>query len=130
MIVTSPFHFCPACGVQMRALKGHPWYFCNGCVARATDGDGQRLEFTPLGISGIAWRYAANEDGAWHKDREVLCLIDKRPVHVREARFGGVIAEPLQEGSAGLKGAFVDDLRIRRTDETQPLDCEEIPPIG
>ena len=89
-------HHCPGCGAALTSNPRYPWYFCNDCRERAEDCEGRRLVFGNAAVSGgLSWRYA--DDPARRDDRalRVLCLIAGRPVIVSEARFGGVVAQPL-----------------------------------
>lgn len=102
-----PGHHCPGCGARLKFNPRYPWHFCSACLARATDVDGRRLVFGNVSLSGgLAWAWA---DDPEHRDDEVpgvVCLIDGRPVIISEARFGGVVAEPL---TAGMRtGGAVD----------------------
>ncbi len=102
-----PGHHCPGCGTRLKFDARNPWHFCAACLASATDGEGRRLVFGNVSLSGgLAWAWA---DDPEHRDSEVpgvVCLIGSRPVLVSEARFGGVVAEPL---TAGMRtGAAVD----------------------
>lgn len=63
----------------------------------ASDHAGTRLEFANVSPSGgLIWRYQGEKD--WRDAGAVACRINDRPVMVQEARFGGVLAEPLREG--------------------------------
>lgn len=89
-------HFCPGCGSEQRAFGRYPWYFCNACLETAEDGTGRRLVFGNASFGGgLTWGYA--DDRARYDDKAtlVLCHIRQRRVAVHEARFGGVVAEPL-----------------------------------
>lgn len=102
-----PAHHCPGCGARLKFNPRYPWHFCNACRERAADAEGRRLVFGNVSLSGgLAWAWA---DDPEHRDSEVpgvICLIDGRPVIVTEARFGGVVAQPL---TAGLRtGGSVD----------------------
>ncbi len=91
-----PTHFCPGCGVQLRIFARYPWYFCQDCLALAEDEHGRRLAFyniNPLG--GFGWCYADDPGQCDEQASLVTCFIRKRPVAVHEARFGGIVAEPL-----------------------------------
>lgn len=90
-----PDHFCPGCGAAQKPFERYPWYFCQACVNTATDGGGRRLEFSNAGpMGGFVWRHVDAEN--WQDARQVLCLISGRPVQIGEARFGGVVAQPLE----------------------------------
>lgn len=107
-----PVHFCPGCGAQKKSFPRYPWHFCNDCRKTATDGDGVALEFQNASMSGgLQWRRVGDED--WCTDHlVVLCRISGRPVYVREARFGGIVAEPIPDGPMRkLADARTCDLR-------------------
>lgn len=94
-----PPHFCPGCGTRQKAVLRYPWHFCARCCERAEDAGGRRLALTNASIfGGFAWRYA-NDQTRWDpKALNVICYIDRRKVIVCEARFGGVVAQPLPNG--------------------------------
>jgi len=95
MTADIPDHFCPACGTILKPFLRYPWHFCRDCVALAVDGTGRPLKFGNTALSGgFAWRYADEAPEAARECLGVVCLIGGRPVTVREARFGGVVAEP------------------------------------
>ena len=96
MSVEEPDHHCPGCGAACRAFGRYPWYFCHDCLGRAEDGAGQRLVFANAAISGgLSWALASDRDHWDDSTIGVLCLIGRRPVRVSEARFGGVVAQPI-----------------------------------
>lgn len=96
MMSDTPDHHCPSCGTPQRAFERYPWYFCQVCLKLAEDGVGNRLEFANASLSGgLKWRLVGDE--AWSDAITVICQIKTRPVTVQEARFGGVVAEPLDE---------------------------------
>lgn len=99
--MTMPDHFCPGCGTRRKAFARYPWHFCNDCRARAVDGDGQALEFANESLSGgFIFRRVGEAD--WTACGSVIARIDGRRVKVHEARFGGVVAEPLTEDIPGI----------------------------
>lgn len=109
-----PDHHCPGCGTARRAFPRYPWHFCNDCRARATDGSGRALDFANASMSGgLTWRYA--DEDIWHDAGTVICLIGGRPVMVREARFGGVVAEPIPDRAMRVEPYNLVDLRRRST---------------
>lgn len=92
-------HFCPACGKPQKAFPRYPWYICQHCLDLATDYAGRRLVFSNSTIfGGLTWYYADDPTLLNSHSAYVLCFIRKRLVDVREARFGGVVAQPLSEG--------------------------------
>lgn len=89
-------HFCPGCGKSLPHEPRYPWYFCSDCLAQAKDAAGRSLGFGNTSFSGgLVWWYV--DAPALRDDRAlwVECLIHDRPVVVHEARFGGVVAEPV-----------------------------------
>ncbi len=95
-------HHCPGCGVALRGAPRYPWRFCEACLARAVDGAGRPLRFGNAGPGGgLAWQYA-DSDTIFACVR-VRCLIKGRPVLVSEARFGGVVAQPVNGMKEGGK---------------------------
>lgn len=93
-----PPHFCPGCGTQRKPFPRYPWHFCPACCDRAEDCDGRRLAFGNVSITGgFYWLYADDRSRWDPRALDVICLIDRRPVVVGEARFGGVVAQPLQD---------------------------------
>lgn len=90
----TPDHFCPGCGAPRKAFPRYPWHFCNDCRRSAETRQGVRLRFQNAGASGgFEW---SDDDGAtWQGARGVYCLIAGRPVYVTEARFGGIVAQPI-----------------------------------
>jgi len=91
-----PDHFCPACGATRKAFLRYPWHLCNDCRKRAVDGAGRALEFANESLSGgFMFRYAGEDDDGWRPCLAVIALVDARPVRIAEARFGGIVAEPV-----------------------------------
>ena len=93
-----PGHFCPCCGAPRSAFLRYPWHLCNTCCDSAVDGAGRALEFSNQSASGgFMFRYAGGGDDGWIPCRAVIALIAERAVHITEARFGGIVAEPLMD---------------------------------
>lgn len=98
-----PDHHCPGCGAPQRRFDRYPWYFCGACLAEAADGDGRRLVFGNTSISGgFAWAYADDPENRDDTAGIVICRIRERRVTVEEARFGGIVAQPMGSGSLPL----------------------------
>lgn len=114
----TPGHFCPACGAPQKPFLRYPWHFCNDCRKRAVDGAGRGLEFANESASGgFMFRYAGEGDDVWIPCRAVIALIAKRPVHITEARFGGIVAEPLIDRPLWDRDRVYD---LRRGDRVTP----------
>lgn len=115
-------HSCPGCGIRLKHFERYPWYFCQGCLEQAEDCEGKRLVFFNISISGgLGWRYADDPSAADRDVIEVICFICTRPVLVTEARFGGVVAQPLAGDRPGppVAGMSVDLTDIRNLAATR-----------
>lgn len=91
-------------------MTRYPWYICALCRERITDAEGRRLEFANTSVSGgFAWRVAGETE--FREARGYLGLLDGRPVRVGEARFGGIVAEPVASplGQLGPIGGGEED---------------------
>lgn len=92
-------HFCPGCGMPQQPYTRYPWYFCSACLTAACDWSGRSLTFSNSSFSGgLSWTYADSPASSTDRHLHVVCLIKDRPVIVTEARFGGIVAQPLDEG--------------------------------
>jgi hypothetical protein len=107
-----PIHFCPGCGATQKLFARYPWYLCVACLATAEDGEGRRLRFFNTGFSGgLGWSYADEPEMRDDHAVTVVCLIRARPVMITEARFGGVVAQPLTGAPTNVSsGSMVTDL--------------------
>lgn len=104
-------HHCPGCGKTLPLYHRYPWYFCSDCLEDAEDEDGCRLEFANVdGSGGFQWRRDGSAD--WQIDVRLRCLLRGRPVMVSEARFGGIVAQPI-DSSTQASLDFDDRLRVR-----------------
>ena len=106
-------HHCPSCGVRLKAFARYPWHICRDCLELASDHAGRKLVFGNSALSGgLTWCYADDPARLDARSIQVLCLIKNRHILVQEARFGGVVAEPLPGGRVpGLNSRGVVDLR-------------------
>lgn len=86
---------CPVCGVGMELVDRYPNRLCNDCCALASDGNGRRVELANASAcGGLAWRYLGDDDWVTN-DIRLVALVGSMPVVICEARFGGVVAQPL-----------------------------------
>ena len=81
---------CPVCGQEVKANPRYPRYLCGACVERASDANGQKLQFFQSNPDGrYAARYAlSGEDYPSHE-----CLVDGMKCWADEARFGGIVVQ-------------------------------------
>lgn len=85
-------HHCPICQTVLRPIERYPRYVCSACEARATSRDGRPLGFGNTGISGgFEGRYL---DSGESYD-SARCWIDGIACVAQEARFGGIVIQPL-----------------------------------
>ncbi|SMY08410.1 hypothetical protein [Flavimaricola marinus] len=104
------YHHCPGCGKPQKPFLRYPWHFCNDCRELAVDHAGRKLHFGNESMGGgFVWQIEGQDET--YSSYGLLCLIHNRPVHVGEARFGGIVAQPwTQEPNSDDK---VADLRRR-----------------
>lgn len=95
-----PPHFCPGCGAEQKPFLRYPWHFCNDCRALAVDRGGRRLRFGNTDFGGGFYAAYVDEDHGYPCSH-ARCRIGGRPVIVHEARFGGVVAEPIPDMTFG-----------------------------
>ena len=94
--MSAPTHHCPGCGTQLPYNARYPWHFCDACLRRAEDRAGRTLVFSNAGMSGgVSWHYADDKESGEDDCGAVGCLIRGREVLVTEARFGGIVAQPM-----------------------------------
>ncbi len=109
----SPPHFCPGCGVERKANPRYPWNFCTDCRKRATNGSGRVVQCQNSSMSGgFEWRYEGEDD--WTACKGLYALISNRDVYLTEARFGGIVAQPLlpRHKAENMDGSFANmDIR-------------------
>ena len=86
----------------------YPWYFCPDCRDRASTRDGRLLVFGNTGFGG-GFCFGYRDETPRYVAPGAICLILDRPVYVTEARFGGIVAQPLIDPPRTGKG--VVDIR-------------------
>lgn len=108
-----PKHHCPGCGTELAYFARYPWYFCEPCLKSATDRKGRTLVFGNAAMSGgISWYYAGDKESGEDDCGAVGCIIRGREVLITEARFGGIVAQPVN------REMLSDKLRRRGTNLT------------
>lgn len=109
----SPPHFCPGCGVERKSNPRYVWHFCNDCRKRATNRSGRVVQCQNSSMSGgFEWRYEGEE--GWTDCKGLYALISNRDVYLSEARFGGIVAQPLlaRHKAENMEGSFANmDIR-------------------
>ncbi|MCA9152499.1 MAG: hypothetical protein KDA92_24520 [Planctomycetales bacterium] len=85
------------------------------------DGTGRPLTFGNASVTGgLYWNYVEAPASELQTCLGVICLINGRRVIVREARFGGVVAEPLTANDLRLPdNQHVIDLTRNRPRSTE-----------
>ena len=87
---------CSICGATMKTLPRYPRRVCGTCAAKASDESGRALQFfnTSLGGGFIAYYADSNQTETYPSHH---CFIDGIRCYADEARFGGIVVEPLTE---------------------------------
>jgi hypothetical protein len=86
-------HPCPICSQPVRVVERYPDYVCNACALRASSVDGRSLRFTNASSSG---GFIATYADTGEPYASGLCWIDGVACKAQEARFGGIVIQPLQ----------------------------------
>jgi hypothetical protein len=92
---------CPICTAPVALWPRHPRLVCAACVCSAVDAGGRSLRFANTGPLGTGFR-ATRPDSSEPRDphtcfvRGVRCFAD-------EGRFGGIVVEVFDEGSARMR---------------------------
>jgi hypothetical protein len=93
---------CPICGTPRPHSPRYPNHVCASCVERAVDDAGRRLAFfntSLLGGFGVSFAETGEVIDAAGDAR--ACTIDGVPCVAREARFGGVVVQPVPGTGTG-----------------------------
>ena len=84
--------FCPICSKSVESSARYPRYLCGECASKAKSKDGRLLKFFNADLSGgFIAQYA--DTGTSYPGHE--CYIDEIPCFADEARFGGIVIQPL-----------------------------------
>ena len=117
-MTTAPEHHCPGCGARQKHFARYPWHFCKDCRRLAETREGRALAFTqPHAGGGFAFGHA--DEAARYEALGVVCLIHGRPAYVHEARFGGVVAEPIPDLPMARPGVI--DIRRGIPEGLEPI---------
>lgn len=123
-MIETPGHFCPACGAPQKAFLRYPWHLCNDCRKTAVDGEGRALEFSNASASGgFMFRYSGEDADGWKPCRAVIALVCGRPVRIAEARFGGIVAEPMTDRPQPEDSGVHDLRRGDQVPKPEPKSC-------
>lgn len=84
---------CPICLTPVSPSERYPRYVCEKCYTKAADEDGRQLTFSNVGLSGgFAALYRDT-----HEERDShVCYIDGIECLADEARFGGIVIQPVE----------------------------------
>ena len=87
---------CPVCRGAGRRSARYPAALCPACVARLVDGKGRAVTLSNTGPLGHGLQVVAGADMREEGDAAALPLFcDGVECRAREARFGGVVVQPL-----------------------------------
>lgn len=93
---------CPICGVGLPVFVRHPNYVCRSCALRTVSASGRPVRFNNESISGgLVATFADN--GETHD--AVRCWIDGVECEAREAKFGGIVIQPVERDGPPSAGS-------------------------
>lgn len=85
--------YCPICVGEVVPSSRYRRYVCADCDGRSTDETGRLLRFSNEGFSGgFIAKYADTDEV---RDSHI-CFIDGVKCWADEARFGGIIIQPIE----------------------------------
>jgi len=84
---------CPACGGEGRGSISYPAAICRDCEARLVDWAGRPVDITNTSFLGTGIQVSNGEDVIVDDDTPIF--IDGIACWAREARFGGVVVQPV-----------------------------------
>lgn len=97
--------YCPICSVHVEVSERYPNYVCSDCAKKAKSESGSPLQFYNEGFGGgfVAIFADTNEKYDSH-----FCFIDDVRCIADEARFGGIVIQPIKLNmSDRIAGALV-----------------------
>jgi hypothetical protein len=83
---------CPICAKQVEVNQRYPQYLCVPCVSKALSTDGRLHRFDNLTFSGGLCGHFVDTGTDYLSDE---CFIDGFACRAEEARFGGVVIQPI-----------------------------------
>jgi hypothetical protein len=86
------FHPCPICSTSVPHQARYPDAVCPDCFNKACDSQGRKLKFSNLSLSGGFETVFADTDIP-HPSH--VCFIDGVVCWADEARFGGIVVQPI-----------------------------------
>ena len=86
--------YCPICLVEVQPSSRYPRYVCADCDGRATDENGRPLTFANESFSG---GFIAKYSETGEVRESHYCFIDGVKCWADEARFGGIVIQPVED---------------------------------
>jgi len=83
---------CPICSKDVRPSLRYANYVCSECVPKATDENGQLVGFVNEDISGGCVGVYIGSQQLYSKTE---CFINGIKCKAQEARFGGIVIQPI-----------------------------------
>ncbi|MDQ3814132.1 MAG: hypothetical protein M3347_09295 [Armatimonadota bacterium] len=94
MMSAEDHQYCPICHAEVPPNPRYPRYVCPDCEARAADENDRALKFYNESFSG---GFIAQYADTGEKRDSHICFIDGIKCWADEARFGGIVIQPMQE---------------------------------
>lgn len=83
---------CPICGTRRPHFERYPRYLCDACSRKATSAEGRPLRFQNLSLSGGYAAFYADDQQPYESHE---CFVNGVRCHADEARFGGIVIQPV-----------------------------------
>ncbi|RJG42392.1 hypothetical protein [Motilimonas pumila] len=88
--------YCPICQVETSYNPRYPRYVCGHCAELAADENGRLLQFFNTCVSG---GFKAEYTDTGEERNSHLCFIKGVACYANEARFGGIVIQPVSQAS-------------------------------
>jgi ADP-ribosylglycohydrolase len=88
----NPTQSCPLCGSAVRPNPRYQAYVCDQCARTATDAAGRSVRFYNTDMAGGCEGRHADDETQYPSSR---CWIDGIECQAGEARFGGIVIQPI-----------------------------------
>lgn len=92
--------FCPLCGTLLRENPRYPRHVCAWCQADVTDEAGRAVSLTNVDLGGGYQAHYLDRSPASAAVRSGRVWIGGVEHQARDARFGGIVVEPLDDASS------------------------------
>ena len=89
--------YCPICKNETKRSARYPNYICRSCAENPLSEDGRALQFYNVSMAG---GFEAKYTDTGEVRDSHICFVQGKKCWADEARFGGIVIQPLDEENA------------------------------